>query len=67
MKINPDTKESSAPISVTFRNAKKYNYFGDFDEVTIEDADLDTVKAGPVFSAADGSCDNFALEYHMQI
>ena len=63
MKVNPDARESSTALSVSLRNAKKYKYYDDFAEEEI--TDLSAVKAGPVFSAADGSCDNFALEYHL--
>jgi hypothetical protein len=65
MKLSPDAKIDSTPIEVKFNSAKKFNYYGDFDEVEI--ADLNSVKSGPTFGAADGSCDNFALEYHLKI
>ena len=65
MKINPDGKEGSTPISITLGKTKKYNYNGDFDEIPIDD--IDSVVAGPTFTASDGTCDNFALEYHLSI
>jgi hypothetical protein len=63
MKIVPDAKWDSTPIPVTLKSAKKFNYNGDFDEIEV--SDLGIVTAGPIFSA--GSCDNFALEYHLKI
>jgi hypothetical protein len=50
------------------KSAKKYNYYGVFDEIDLNIADLATFKAAPpVYNEADGSCDNFALEYHLKI
>ena len=67
MKLIPDAKMTSDPIAMELKNAKKYNYYGEFDEIKIADGDLDTIKAGPIFKADDGSCENFALEYHIKI
>jgi hypothetical protein len=65
MKISPNGKETSTHIPITLGTTKKYNYNGDFDEITIDD--IAAITAGPTFTASDGTCDNFALEYHLSI
>mmetsp|Transcript_3575 Transcript_3575/g.5411 ORF Transcript_3575/g.5411 Transcript_3575/m.5411 type:complete len:86 (+) Transcript_3575:730-987(+) len=64
---NDGEVEPAAAIAVELGTIKKFNYFGDYSqELTLDEAALQAIAA-PSFSAADGSCDNFALEYHLKI
>jgi hypothetical protein len=56
---------TSAVIPVTVAKAMKYKYDGNFEQdKTTTEADLKLIKK-PTFAA--GSCDNFALDVHLNM
>jgi hypothetical protein len=46
----------------------KYNYNERYDKDTsLDKAGLEALTGTPTFDASSGTCDNFALEYHLRI
>ena len=68
MRFKSDGKQTpNSVINVELGNIKKFEYFGEYKDIT--PADLTALQAveKPTFTAADGTCDNFALEYHLKV
>lgn len=74
-----DTSDDANLIGITINNVKKYNYQGDYDEITLKGGD-DAATAANIKAITDqngkptwdgtsgsGSCDNFVLQYELRI
>ena len=63
----------SSSVPITKGVIKKYNYNDKYDQILLDpDADankaaLEALDGTPTYTASDGTCDNFALEYHLRI